>query len=148
MNEFIQYMPESERVPCRSDIIAHKLGYSVSNLDDNSEYKAVFNKKNKTILYNKKLCKSDIRAIIGLGIVLFDNPFFHDEVIINQNENIYDSNHKYSALMKKTSQILVTKENIEIFIYDFKIYKIEDLSKEFNVSEELMYNRLKDLNFL
>lgn len=148
MNELIQYMPESERVPCRSDIIAHKLGYSVSNLDDHSEYKAVFNKKNKTILYNKKLYKSEIRAIIGLGIVLFDNPFFNDEVIINQNENIYDSNNKYSALMKKTSQMLVTKENIEIFIYDLKMYKIEDLSKEFNVSEELMYNRLKDLNFL
>jgi len=89
---------------------------------------------------------NEIRALIALGMVLLTNPFFKEEIIID--EPIYNENFKFADAMRKVAMILVTKENIETYLYDLKIYPIQQLAVEFGVSEELMYHRLKDLKKL
>lgn len=131
-------------LPCRTDIIAYNAGFVVSALPINANEKAIF--KDKSIKYNPSIPVNEIRALIALGMVLLTNPFFKEEIIID--EPIYNQNFRFADAMKKVAMILVTKENIETYLYDLKIYSIQQLAVEFGVSEELMYHRLKDLKKL
>lgn len=147
MTEYLNLLVESGGTPSRTDAIAYNLGMPVSPLNEDSPYKAIFNTFSKKIQYHPKLLTSEIRSLIGLGILLNFTPPVDKEIII-ANENIYDTNFRFRNIMKDVEKMLIKKEDIETAVHDMKIYKIEELAQMFDVSEEMMYRRMKSLHML
>lgn len=147
MTDNLAFLIESAGCPARSDIIAYHLKISVSALEKESTCKAVFDLQNKMIQYHPALSTSEIRMLIGLGIVLNDN-FISTEKIIIENENISLPNFKFNQAMKQVGEMLITQENVSLFVHKLKIYKIEELAQKFDVSEEMMYYRLQELKMI
>jgi len=147
MTDNLAFLIESAGCPARSDIIAYHLNISVYPLEKESKCKAVFDLHNKKIQYHPALSTSEIRMLIGLGIVL-SNSFISTEKIIIENENISSPHFKFSQAMRQVGKMLLTQKNVSLFVHKLKIYKIEELAQKFDVSEEMMYYRLKELKMI
>ena len=139
-------LADNESLPCRTDLMAYRAGFKVSPLDSLSKEKSVFHQR--SIKYSPSLPPGEIRSLIALGILLLTNPLIREEVVISKDEEIYNSKFRFFSTMNKVSSLLITKENIEMYLYDFKVYQIQRLAVEFGVSEEMMYHRLKELKKL
>lgn len=145
------------RLPVRPDLIAHRMGIEVRPLTPSFDGSApcgvaeITSDGRRVIYYNGQEPHSRIRFTLAheLGHHIlghtqqgrmyrdFSNPAWNDNNSIEEK----DAN-RFSA------ELLMPDEAVNTLINRDKIYSIPDLAARFDVSQEAMYWRMKNLGYL
>lgn len=145
------------RLPVRPDLIAHKMGIKVTPLvSDGSNssqcgFAEITPEGRHVISYNTSDPHSRIRFTLahelghhvlghtrnGKKFREYTNPSWNDGNYVEEK----DAN-RFAA------ELLMPEEAIETLINREKVYAVADLAKRFDVSEEAMYWRMKNLGYL
>lgn len=143
------------RLPVRPDLIAHDLGIEVRPLAPDLHGDATCGMADvgpdgrRVIYYNPSHPHSRIRFTLAheMGHHLLNHTQYGRQFRDYGNSSTGSPVHEREA-NRFAAELLMPEEAIDTLVNHQRIYAITELASRFGVSEEAMYWRMKNLNYL
>ncbi|RNM02354.1 ImmA/IrrE family metallo-endopeptidase [Dickeya undicola] len=145
------------RLPVRPDLIAHRMGIEVlpivsdGNNSNQCGYAEITDSGRRVIAYNTLDPHSRIRFTLAheLGHHVLDHTKQGRKLREYSNQDWNDGNYiEERDANRFAAELLMPEDAIKTLINKEKIYSIPHLASRFDVSEEAMYWRMKNLGYL